>query len=218
MFKKYFGNPLFNFFNTIFYDNNPHSIIDPLTCLIRLCLLEFKPLNTKISIKNNKITYNDPHILQGTIRWTNGDNRDDIHNIYNPIIKAIQWYDSESEDIKNIFKYAVKGLEKLKSSYEENSIITHSIEYYITYIKQNFKNKKVKDEETNTMLIQFKELWSDREINIINNMLLELTDINEDEEDYEEIDNSLIDAIEIILNKKENIVSNIILQNTTKLE
>ena len=215
MFKKYFGNPLFNFFNTIFYDNTPHSIIDPLTCLIRLGLLEFKPLHTKISIKNNKITYNDPNILQGTIRWSNGDNRDDIHNIYNPIIKAIQWYDSESEDIKNIFKYAVKGLEKLKSSYEENSIITHSIEYYITYIKQNFKNKKVKDEETHTMLLQFKELWSNREINIINNMILELEDIND--ENYE-VDNSLIDAIEIILNKKEEIVADIIRENTTKLE
>ena len=66
------------------------------------------------------------------------------------------------------------------------------------------------------MLLQFKELWSDREINIINNMILELVDINVG--DDEEVDNSLIDAIEIILNKKEDIVGDIILQNTTKLE
>ena len=37
-------------------------------------------------------------------------------------------------------------------------------------------------------------------------------------EDAECIDNALIDAIEIILNKKEELVSDIILQNTTKLE
>ena len=213
MFKHYLGNSIFNFFNSIFYENNSNSIIDPLTCLIRLAILEFKPINTKISIKNNRITYNDPNILQGTLRWTNGDKRSDIHNIYNPIIKAIQWYEPDNEDIKNIFKYSVKGLEKLKMSYEENSIISHSIEYYITYIKQNFKTKKSKEPEINTIFLQFKELWSDREINIINNMLLELADQYDDS-----VDSSLIEAIEIILKKKEEIVADIILQNTTKLE
>ena len=98
-------------------------------------------------------------------------------------------------------------------SYEENSIISHSIEYYITYIKQNFKTKKSKEPEINTIFLQFKELWSDREINIINNMLLELADQYDDS-----VDSSLIEAIEIILNKKEEIVADIILQNTTKLE
>jgi hypothetical protein len=213
MFKKYFGSTFYNFFNNIFYENKSDSIIDPLTCLIRLSLLEFKPPNTKISIKNNRITYNDPHLLQGTIRWSNGDNREDIHNIYNPIIKAIQWYEYEDEDLKNIFNYAIKGLEKLKSSYDENTIITHSIEYYITYIKQNLISKKEKEAETNTIFIQFKDLWSEREINIINNMLLELVDKREDDEEIL----SLIEAIEIILNKKEEIVAKIILENTTKL-
>jgi hypothetical protein len=213
MFKKYFGSTFYNFFNNIFYENKSDSIIDPLTCLIRLSLLEFKPSNTKISIKNNRITYNDPHLLQGTIRWSNGDNREDIHNIYNPIIKAIQWYEYDDEDLKNIFNYAIKGLEKLKSSYDENTIITHSIEYYITYIKQNLKSKKAKEAETNTIFIQFKDLWSEREINIINNMLLELVDKRKDDEEIL----SLIEAIEIILNKKEEIVAKIILENTTKL-
>jgi len=213
MFKQYLGQSIYKFFNSIFYENNNHSIIDPLTCLIRLAMLEFKPINTKISIKNNRITYNDPNILQGALRWTNGDNRSDIHNIYNPIIKAIKWYEPENEDIKNIFKYAIKGLEKLKMSYEENSIISHSIEYYITFIKQNFKNKKNKETETNTIFLQFKDLWSDREINIINNMILELSEETEDT-----IESSLIDAVEIILNNKEEIVADIILQNTTKLE
>jgi len=211
MFKHYFSSTIINFFNTIFYDNKSDSIIDPFTCLVRLAVLEFKPYNTKLSIKNNKITYNDPHILQGTLRWTNGDNREDIHNIYNPIIKALQWYDLENNDIKNIFKYAIKGLEKLKDSYEQNSTITHSIEYYISYIKAQLKKKKEHYEETNTIFIQFKELWNEREINIINNMLLEL---NENEESKD----SLIDAIEVILNNKEKIVIEIIYENTTRLE
>ena len=44
-------------------------------------------------------------------------------------------------------------------------------------------------------------------------MLLELADQYDDS-----VDSSLIEAIEIILNKKEEIVADIILQNTTKLE
>ena len=55
-----------------------------MTCLITLTY-KFKPKNTKLSIKNNKITYNDPNVLQGTIRWTSGDNSEDIHNIYNKL-------------------------------------------------------------------------------------------------------------------------------------
>jgi len=44
-------------------------------------------------------------------------------------------------------------------------------------------------------------------------MLLELVDKREDDEEIL----SLIEAIEIILNKKEEIVAKIILENTTKL-
>tara|TARA_Y100000591_G_scaffold67271_1_gene55671 strand:+ start:5076 stop:5720 length:645 start_codon:yes stop_codon:yes gene_type:complete len=214
MFKKYLGETIYNIFNNLFYENeNNNSIIDPMTCLIRVSLLEFKPKNTKLSIKNNKITYNDPNILQGTIRWTNGDNREDIHNIYNPIIKALNWYEPDNPDVVNIVKFTIKGLEKLKSSYNDNSIIAHSIQYYITYIKQNFKTKKDKEKyvENNTIFIKLKELWNDREINIINNIILELADSNKDNK-------SLIEAIEIILNQKEEMVQMILKQNLTKLE
>ena len=44
-------------------------------------------------------------------------------------------------------------------------------------------------------------------------MILELSEETEDN-----IESSLIDAVEIILNNKEEIVADIILQNTTKLE
>jgi len=44
-------------------------------------------------------------------------------------------------------------------------------------------------------------------------MILELSEETEDT-----IESSLIDAVEIILNNKEEIVADIILQNTTKLE
>ena len=72
------------------------SILDPLTCLVRLSILDFKPLGTKISLNNNKIKYNEPNVLQGAIRWTNGDAREDLHNLFNPLKKAVLlWYDTK---------------------------------------------------------------------------------------------------------------------------
>lgn len=212
MFKNYIPENIYNFFNYFFKKNTDNYIIDPLTCLIRLSILYFKPINTKISIKHNRITYNEPTIFQGSIRWTNGDNREDIHNIYGPILKATQWYDLKNEDIKNIFIYSIKGLNTLKMSYEENSTISHSIQYYINYIESYLNDgNKEQSEETNTIFLQLRNLWSEREINIINNIILELSNKSKTKE-------SLIEALEVILTKKEELVSSILIENMTKLE
>ena len=98
-------------------------ILDPLTCIIRLGILSFKPVGTKISIYHNKISYNDPNLFQGTVRWGYGDNRNDLHNLFKPILLSTQWYSHDDQMIKNIFKYAIKGLKKLKKAYNINSII-----------------------------------------------------------------------------------------------
>ena len=104
-----------------FFEPKRDSILDPLTCIIRLGILEFKPIGTKISLNNNKIQYNDPSIIQGAMRWTNGDNREDLHNLFNPLKKAVLWYDVKNREIKNIVEYSIRGLEKLQSSYNKNS-------------------------------------------------------------------------------------------------
>ena len=77
---------------------------------VRLSILDFKPLGTKISLNNNRIKYNEPNVLQGAMRWTNGDTREDLHNLFNPLKKAVLWYDTKNQEIKNIFNYAIKGL------------------------------------------------------------------------------------------------------------
>ena len=86
MFSDFFKTNIVNIFN-IFNMEKDDSIIEPLICLIRLSILEFKQKGTKISINNNQIKYNIPNILQGPLRWSNGDNRKDIHNIFYPIKK-----------------------------------------------------------------------------------------------------------------------------------
>jgi len=206
-----------------FFEIKRDSILDPLTCLVRLSILEFKPVGTKISLNNNKIKYNDPNVFQGAMRWTNGDNREDLHNLFNPLKKAVLWYDTTDEEVKNILSYSIRGLEKLQSSYNKNSVISHSIQFYIDYLKTNISDKKSTEslgdnEEENSISKQLKQLWNKREITILNNILLEMED-NRKKNDDEVIDeqNALINTLETILSRKEEKVSNILFSNTTLL-
>ena len=88
---------------------------------------------TKIAIYNNRIFTQKPNFMQGTIRWTYGNKRNELHYLYKPIIIAINKYNAkENENIKIIFEYAIKGLEKLRNTYKQKSgtIICHSIDLY----------------------------------------------------------------------------------------
>jgi hypothetical protein len=250
---NYLRTDLYSMFNNLFFPKpKSDSIIEPLTCLIRLSILEFKQIGTKISIYENRITYNNPNMFQGALRWSNGDNREDIHNIYNSLIKATEWFDISESEIKNIFLCAIKGLQKLKLSYDENSIISHSISHYIQLLQHKVNGETTNsvvrttrtrnndsrdasnssnssnasnasdssdsiDANENTIFLKLKELWNDREINIINNILLELED-NRKKSHYELKQDSLIDAIEIILLRKEDDLTNILKKTTTLLK
>ena len=216
MFKHYLTETTLQFFGSIFgthQKNSKYFIIDPFTCMVRLAILSFKPQGTKISIINNMIKYNDPNIFQGTIRWSQGDNRDDLHNLYRPITKAIEWYDLGNDKIKHIFGLSSKGIDLLMSSYFSNSTVRHSLVYYKTIIDDNLKEEKevILKDSHNKIYTELKNLWNKNEINIINDILTEMENKNEDEQ------MSLIDAIDSIINIKEKKVQIIINNNTTVL-
>lgn len=190
-------------------------VLDPLTCIIRCAILSFKPVGTKLSINQNKITFIDPNILQGPIRWTYGDKREDLHNIYKPIVKSTQWYTVENPDILNIFILAKKGLEKLRTSYEENSIITHSLSLYINILNLFIHSKEVSlndgDEDDNKIYKELKLLWSDTQISIVNNILKQIENDKINRIEW-------FQALDTILKSKEKNVYDIIKKNTTTLQ
>ena len=117
------------------------QLMDPLSCMIRLAILYFKPEGTKISIHNNKITYQVPSLLQGPIRWSNGDNRNDLHNLFVPISLACEIYNpSENREIYEMYNYTVHGLQKLKKSYSkhsESNLVIHCLNHYIDTINEH---------------------------------------------------------------------------------
>lgn len=214
-------NNSFKDFLVSFFETKRDSILDPLTCIIRLGILEFKPIGTKISLNNNKIKYNDPSVIQGALRWSNGDNREDLHNLFNPLKKAVLWYDVKNSEIKNLIDYSIRGLQKLQSSYNKNSVISHSMQYYIDYLKNSINQKNndnIEEEEENSISKQLRELWNEREITIINNIILQLEENRKKNNDEFELEqDALIKTLETILARKEQKVSTILFENITLL-
>jgi hypothetical protein len=222
MFTTYFTEmaiKTLTIFDNLFKVNNDKNfIIDPLTCMIRLAMLSFKDIGTKISIIDNKIAFNDPHILQGPLRWSQGDNRDDLHNLYRPIVKALEWYDIKEENIKIIFDLSIEGLDKLKQAYIDNSSITHSLELYrkeILDLKNNISKTTINNSENvviNKIYMDLKQLWNKNEINIVTNLFNEIKDTS----DVQSV-KSLMNALDSIIFIKEEKVKSIILGHTTLL-
>ena len=181
-------------------------ILEPLCVVIRLIILKYKEKGTKISITNNSITYMEPTFYQGAIRTYNGDKRDDLHNLYSPIIKAFEWYDIESGINRYIFEQSLIGIDMLLNAYDKDSIIHHSLVHYKKIIQEFINGTTDQDENIikreSPLINNLKNIWNDDEIKIIYN-ILNLIDSNIKIEDK----NIYIKIIEDILTYKEHNVN-----------
>ena len=201
-------------------DKNKSQVLDPLSSLIRLALLNYKPIGTKLSFYNNTINFQEPDFLQSAKRWSSGDNRNQIHNLYNPIFKIHQWYDIKQPQFVFILKKAKSGLQNLIQCYtKDSSTISHSINYYIETIDNILNDNIKKDDLENTTdiySIKLKDLWSDREIQIIHLLLQDIDEKKNNQGKFNNID-SLIQAIESILIGKDKFVYDIVNKLSTSL-
>ena len=131
------------------------QVLDPFSCLIRLCLLNYKPSGTKLSFTNNKIVFQEPDFLQSAKRWSSGDSRQHIHNLYNPIFKLNQWYNINTPQFIYLLNKSKSGLNQLLKCYNKNdsNLISHSINYYIETIDKTLQNKINHDNSLNNQTI-----------------------------------------------------------------
>ena len=146
------------------YNEKPDSqVLDPFSCLIRLCLLNYKPLGTKLSFTENKIVFQEPDFLQSAKRWTSGDSRQHIHNLYNPIFKLNQWYDINTPQFIYLLNKSKSGLLQLLKCYNSNdsNIISHSINYYIETINNILKQKNSYSSSQQTINNQYNDEHND---------------------------------------------------------
>lgn len=188
---------------TEYLSDNKKIILEPITSVLRLILLKYKDDNTKISINNNSIQYVCPIACQGVIRSINGDKRDDLHNIYNPLVKSMEWLplnDSNKERNMFFFQESIYGIEKLIKCYDKDTLINHTLKHYITIINNFISNSTIEEELSNTPLIEnFKDFWKNEELNIIFNKLQFINNSTD-----KEIINIYVNSIELILDYKES--------------
>jgi hypothetical protein len=192
----------------IFNKEKNNMILEPMCCLLRICLIVYKSDNIKISIQNNSIKYIENNGLQSIIRTYYGDTRNDLHNLYAPILKAFEWYPASNNIYKYIYNSTLKGYNKFMNVYDKNSIIYHTLNHYKILLQEYINgNKNVELQVGSSPLIDnLKSMWSEDEINIVYNILL-LIEKSNDTDIY-------IKILEELLDFKEKKVYDYIIKNS----
>lgn len=169
------------------------DFLDPICTCVKIGLLQFKPLDTKISINNNRINYQDPSWHQGVIRGWGGFIRDHLNHIELPIlyfrgiqlghIKPFLSGHTEMSNVKLSLDYIhllmIKGFHKCLSTYERSrgdfSKVQRLIEGFITILTskqspEEFKKEVNKHSNAPTMFAiynEFMKKWSEQDLNLI---------------------------------------------------
>lgn len=209
-----------------------HVILDPLTTVIRLALLSFKPKGTKIGINKHQIVYYYPNRFQGVSRFIYGDKRTDLHNLHQPIKKASEWYNyTDNTKLEYIFSLGHRGLVQLKDNYDnvnnnsdssiymalciiDNILTRKQTEIYdsITPEKAEQIMREKSDQLENLIHSKLKKLWEDSDIEIAFNLLNKI-----DKTEDPTIMSQHMDVLEKFLQTKDDIVSKIVIRHTTSL-
>lgn len=146
-------------------DTKKNMILEPLSCILKISLLQFKPDNTKISVNENSLSFNEPHLTQGLFRSFYGECREDLHNLYNPIIQCLEWYPYEEDIFRFFYEQCIQGLKKLINVYNKNTTIHHTLIHYIDILETNKKEKLSKLE--NPIIETLQDMWSEKELELI---------------------------------------------------
>ena len=203
---------IYTYLKTTNNNNNKNLILEPLCTLVKLILLSYKPDGTKISIYNNTIQFHEPSMIQGFLRIWTGDCREDLHNLYNPIVKVLEYCDREN--IKHIYllKKCVEGLNIVLKVYDSNTIINHTLLHYINiiekYINSNILDNSLQ-KNPSPLIDGLKTFWNEKEIDLIYSMLIHI----DDKKDLEK--NVYLKNIEDIITFKEKEVYEYICQKST---
>lgn len=180
------------------------KIVEPLSTIIRLAIFNYKPIGTKLSIQNYKISYHEPAYLSGVYRCINGDNKEDIHYLHIPIDIACQQLLTKDNiykypNICQLFGIAKEGLVKLKNTYAEYPVIGQCIDRYLFIIDYNMTKSGLQSEistqlkvldpyvskplngDDSIKYIKMMEVWKDEDILNSINLLKLIIDADNNE-------------------------------------
>jgi len=138
-----------------FHKNTKNQILDPITTSVKISLLLYKPLYTKLSINNNRVNFQEPtYILQGLTRRFNGDQRSDINILIQSIKNLLNWYNISDKKVRYICNGVINGLGKLSKCYgeedENTNLVSQTIGFFIDKIRKDLGELYVPDTNTET--------------------------------------------------------------------
>jgi hypothetical protein len=194
------------------------QIIDPLSTIIRLVINSYKSIGTKICVYENRIILQEPSYIQGSLRTINGDNKEDIHFLLEPIKYACLKI-KKNEQIQVLFEKAKLGLFNLKVTYQNYPLISRCIELYIKYIDSYLEGTNIEETNlTNSILLEkditnkiydnFNKLWTTNRISIIHGILIEI-EKNSNQTKISELLNILDSFVLIIEKESRNIINSL---------
>jgi len=118
-------------------ESDAHSsvpVLDPLSTVIRLYSLKFRPLHTKLSIVRHSIDFHYPTLYQGLWRRRQGASRNDLCYIKTALEDFVFLYDTRNEHVRSFGLGAIQGLERFALCYQRRDAIadlaSNSIQYY----------------------------------------------------------------------------------------
>jgi hypothetical protein len=166
-------------------DNNKINvksyILDPLTVIIKLAILNNKPIGTKLLIQNNVIYFQEPGPFQSLSRMFYKTNKTDLQYLFNPLHVACmhflsKTFSNKTERIKKLFICAQNGLKKLIETYKSCTIITLTLNYYYALLTNHIQevyneNMFIKDSftcyYTQPICDSLNKQWTDVKIKVI---------------------------------------------------
>ena len=194
-------------------------ILEPLQVLITLAILGFCPVGTKISISQNTLYLHRPTLVQGLLRWWEGDSKDDLYYLFHAIRRFYKWYKNTDNEIYNyILGLAKNGIKNLIKTYQKSDkkSILHTLSLYGNILDLDtpdlFKTSE-DDQESITIdkvFANVKDLYDQKILVIVFSTLKLITESS----NVNDI-NKYIDGLNLILKPTNDKIRNWIQQNLT---
>lgn len=212
---KYSGTGLSLLFHQI--NNNAKTLdyLDPITTIIKLGLIGYKNIGTKIGIHDHMVCIQDQSMFQCVHRFVNRDDRNQLYQIKFPIIyfrglilEYIKHEQCPHEFFKTIETLAIQGLKRLKLTYGNadsiGSIITNCLDNYLNILTEQSTEQDFQHNLTltiNPMVLsvydQYLQKWTLNDFNILTQLLYSLSTKTD-----KKTQNALCDTIDSYLNVK----------------
>jgi hypothetical protein len=156
-------------------------LLDPLSVIIKLAILSNKPVGTKICILNNLVHIQEVGPFQSVVRYWLKNNKSDLHYLYNPIELACDNFLNEDmideyPTIIVLFGSALKGIDKLKETYKDHSMVILCLNYYSNIISNHlseyfnedlFKDNDITELYTDELVEKLNSRWTNEKLIVV---------------------------------------------------